>query len=251
MKYAIIENEQYALENLQHIVSTLRPDYEMVFSAESIEDSVMFFRGNQDVALIFMDIELVDGDCFEIFRQVDIQIPVIFTTAYNEYAIQAFKVNSVDYLLKPVTEDDVNNALLKFEKTRTASDYTMLTNTMTAHSMRKRILTSAGDSYSYIEIDDIAFFISEDKYVFAYLKSGKRCITEFPSLGDLVHDLDPDSFFQLSRGIVAGIGSIHAVKKYFNGRLKVVVKAGKEEQTAMVSAARRKQFLVWLGGDMQ
>ena len=117
MKYIIIENEYYALKNLNDIISSLRPDYKMTFSCESVEDAIRYFKIHPNEAdLIFMDIELVDGNCFEIFENVTIEIPVIFCTAYNQFAIDAFKHHSIDYLLKPLSETQVGQALEKFEK---------------------------------------------------------------------------------------------------------------------------------------
>jgi len=162
----------------------------------------------------------------------------------------------VDYLLKPITQAHVEQALTKFEQVRrmagagaaATTDYGQLAATM-QRGQRQRILTSSGDSYSYVSIDEVACFVSEDKYVFVYTRDGRRHITDYPSLAELMPTLDAGKFFQLSRGIIASIGSITAVKKYFNGRLRVTVSAGTSEQTATVSAARRRDFLAWLGGD--
>ncbi len=116
MKYAIIENEVFARLNLQNIVETLRPGYQLVFTAETVADAIAGISSNSDLDLVFMDIELDDGNCFEIFDKIMVKTPVIFTTAYDDYAIKAFKVNSIDYLLKPVVEDDMKAAIEKFEE---------------------------------------------------------------------------------------------------------------------------------------
>jgi len=247
--YAIIENEEYSLQNLKSIVERLRPDYKLVFTAESVEETVDWLLSSPRVDLIFLDIELVDGNCFEIFDHVKVTTPIIFTTAYDTFALEAFKVNSVDYLLKPITDAAVQQALDKLERVRPATDYNHLASTMQARTQRPRILTSSGDSYSYVSIDDVAFFVSEDKYVFVYTRDGKRHITDYPSLGELMTTLDAQSFFQLARNMITSITAITGVNKYFNGRLKVTVTAGNEKQTATVSAARKRDFLNWLGGD--
>ena len=128
MNYIIIENEAFALENLKQTVARLRTDYNLTFTAESIEDAVEYLRMHPNIDLIFMDIELVDGNCFEIFRQVKVETPVIFTTAYDDFAIQAFQVNSIDYLLKPIGDEALGAALDKLErltsKQTAAPDYT-------------------------------------------------------------------------------------------------------------------------------
>ena len=115
INYAIIENEEYAKRMLEHSISTLRPDYRLVFTSDNIADTVDWLASRADVDLIFMDIELDDGNCFDIFNQVRVDTPVIFTTAYDDYAIKAFKVNSVDYLLKPVKQSELQTALTKME----------------------------------------------------------------------------------------------------------------------------------------
>ena len=115
INYAIIENEEYAKRMLEHSISTLRPDYRLVFTSDNIADTVDWLASRADVDLIFMDIELDDGNCFDIFNQVHVDTPVIFTTAYDDYAIKAFKVNSVDYLLKPVKQSELQTALTKME----------------------------------------------------------------------------------------------------------------------------------------
>jgi DNA-binding LytR/AlgR family response regulator len=251
MKYLIIENEAFALENLKKIVARLRPDWHLQFTAESVEETVDYLISKPDVDLLFMDIELVDGNCFEIFKRVKIETPVIFTTAYDDFAIQAFKVNSIDYLLKPITEDAVSEALEKFERLQVkpaeTPDYSQLLQQLMQPASRQRILISSGDNYGYVMIDDVAFFLSEDKYVFVYLRSGVRRMTDFHNLGEVEGIVDTKRFFQVSRNIIASIGSIDKVSKYFNGRLKVIVKAGNEGQEAMVSAARRQAFIDWLG----
>lgn len=251
MKYIIIENEAFALENLKKIVTRLRPDWHLQFTAESVEETIEYLLAKPNIDLIFMDIELVDGNCFEIFKRVKVDTPVIFTTAYDDFAIQAFKVDSIDYLLKPITEDAVSEALEKFErltvKKDETPDYTQLLQQLMPPANRRRILISSGDNYDYVMIEDVSFFLSEDKYVFVYLRSGVRRMTEFRNLSEVECIVDTKRFFQVSRNVIASIESIDKVSKYFNGRLKVIVKAGNEKQDAVVSAARRQTFLDWLG----
>lgn len=251
-KYAIIENEPISLESLKQTVAVLRPEYELVFTAESVEESIAFFQESPGVDLVFMDIELVDGNCFEIFGKVEVHTPIIFTTAYDTFALQAFKVNSVDYLLKPIHEADLERALQKHERSRKAGKeaaspaplYSRLAQTVTQH----RILTVSGDSYSFIEIADVAFFASEDKCIFAYKKGGGRKLTAMTNLSEVEHIVSRSDFFKLSRDLVVNISAIASVQKFFHGRLSVVVRAGTEERRVVVSMARRKNFLDWLGG---
>lgn len=252
MRYAIIENEHFALESLRETISTLRPGYQLVFTSESVEDSVSYFNGNPRVDLVFMDIELVDGNCFEIFSKVKVQVPIIFTTAYDEFALQAFKVNSVDYLLKPIHEGELEKALLKHERNSApppaAGSVSGVYEKIAAGWHNQRILTICGDSYSYIEVKDVAFFASEDKCIFAYRRDGGRRLTDMTNLSEVENIVSRREFFRLSRNIVASISSIKSVHKFFHGRLSVVVTAGGEKRDSVVSTARRKEFLDWLGG---
>lgn len=249
MKYAIIENEEFARINLREVIGMVRPGYECAFTAETVEECVRFFSAPNDIKLIFMDIELDDGNCFKIFSRTDINTPVIFTTAYDEYAIQAFKVNSIDYLLKPVSEEDVERAIRKFEsmQPRQTPDYRGLTAEITKARTRRRILISNVGGYSFVSTDDIAWFEAEDKYVSVVLLSGKKMLTDFGSLSDVMEGLDPERFYQLSRSVVASIESIGKISKFFKGRLQVNLTAGAETRTETVSAARRPEFLGWLG----
>lgn len=249
MKYAIIENEEFARINLREVIETVRPAYRCAFTAETVEECVRHFASANDIQLIFMDIELDDGNCFEIFRRTEFKTPVIFTTAYDEYAIQAFKVNSIDYLLKPVSEEDVERAIRKFESMQAAPgpDYRDVAAEITRARSRRRILISDAGGYSFVSTDDIAWFEAEDKYVSIVLRSGKRMLTDFASLADVTEALDPDRFFHLSRSVVASIESIGKISKFFKGRLRVSLIANGVERTETVSAARRPEFLGWLG----
>lgn len=250
MKYAIIENEEFARINLQMVIEGVRPGYVCAFTAETVEECVKHFSADNDIQLIFMDIELDDGNCFEIFRRTEVKTPVIFTTAYDEYAIQAFKVNSIDYLLKPVSEEDVERAIRKFESMQPESkvpDYGKLSGEMAGARKRQRILLSTAAGYSFVSTDDIAWVEAEDKYVSIVLKTGKRAVTDFASLADVMEILDPERFFQLSRAVVTSIEAIGKISKFLKGRLIVTLTAAREERTETVSAARRHGFLEWLG----
>lgn len=256
IRYAIVEDEHFAQENLRGVVEKLRPNYALTFTAESVEDTIELLSANSNLDLLFLDIELDDGNCFEIFDQIEVHTPIIFTTAYNEYAIRAFKVNSIDYLMKPISEEAVGQALRKFEllrsQTATASpqiDYARLAAEIQHESgQQKRVLVTSGDNYGYIDIKDVAYFISEDKYVFACQYDGRRRLTTYNTLNDVEADFSGNEFFRVSRNIVAAIEAIGTVHKFFNGRLVVSVKAGDKKTDVVVSAARRDAFLKWMGG---
>lgn len=258
-RYVIIENEEFARRNLIRTVSRLRPDYQLAYEGESVEEAVEYFRSASNIDLVLMDIELVDGNCFDIFRQVDTDVPVIFTTAYRDFAMDAFSVHAVDYLLKPVSESSLLKALVKFEQWCPSpsagpdNDAEAESDSRPAapherNRPRRRLLINVGDNYLWISMDDVTYFIRDEKYVCVSLKSGKRYITDFQNLADVDSQLDPDQFFQLSRNLIVSINAIRKVTKWFGGRLKVVVGDGTEEIDTVVSATRRPQFIEWLGG---
>ena len=255
MKYAIIENEEYARLNLQHSIEQLRPEYECAFTAESVSESIRKIQSESGLQLIFMDIELDDGNCFEIFKQVDIGIPIIFTTAYDEFAIRAFKENSIDYLLKPISEEDIEFALKKFERfiekmeegrSPIAPSYSELVPVMSKRN-HDRVLISTGSGYSFVNISDIAWAEAGDKYITLILKDGSERVTDFKSLGEVLEVFPKESFYQISRSVVASIGSISGVNKYFKGRLRINLTAGKNTRTETLTAQRRDEFLNWFG----
>lgn len=253
MRYAIIEDNHFAREHLRILISKIRPDWELAFIGTSVASTVMYLKDSPDIDLMFMDIELSDGRCFAIFEQTGTTVPVIFTTAYDEFAIQAFKVNSLGYILKPVNENELNHAIDKYEYLRTQvmngghKDDSNIQSRDVAATSIQRILISSGDKYTYIHLDDISYFTSEDNYVFAFLKNGSSHLITIKNLSSLDEMLPADRFFRLSRNVIASIESISSVSKYHRGRLKVVVCAGDSTIEIMVSAERRDYFLNWFG----
>ncbi len=275
-RYGIIENEEFSLIHLRRKITRLRPDWSLTFTAETVEDSVARLSGSDaGIDLLFLDIELDDGNCFDIFRQLALicgsdtasfDIPVIFTTSYDQYAIQAFRLNSIDYLLKPIQSDDLEAAILKWERMRqhlqsATPDINGLLRSVAAMlspesaqatrppvSTPSRILLCIGDTYSYVKTADVAYFIAEDKLVYAVMsESGRRRPTNFASLAEVEPMLKPDDFFRLSRAVVANIGAISSVEKYLKGRLLVTLNDGISELKVTVTSARRQEFLAWYG----
>ena len=222
IKYVIVEDERLAYRELKRMMEELRPDYVPAGRTETVSETVRFLNDNE-VDLILLDIHLSDGDCFEIFDRIHISTPVIFTTAYDEHAIQAFKLNSVDYLLKPVEEEALAVALNKYERFHQMKagsfDYKLLEKTM-PRRIKNRFLLQKGDSYFYIESKDIAFFYSEDKAVFVHTFEDKRYIIDY-TLDRLEQYIDTTGFFRVSRNCIANIKSIRHISKYFNSRLKL------------------------------
>lgn len=250
MKYAIIEDEQIAMQNLDQMIRQLRPHYQKIFQTDTAEETIKSLMSDLKPDLLFMDIELSDANCFTIFEKVDVKVPIIFTTAYDEYAIKAFTVNSIDYLLKPISKDNLLRAIEKIESLsiNTPIDYRKLGPEVFQRSKRQRILITIGDKYTYVNMADVAYFEREEKYVCAVLFNGKKYITNFLNLSEVEAIVNPDDFCLISRSIIVNIQAISSVYKWFNNRLKVTITCGDNTEEILVSSARRKIFLDWLGG---
>lgn len=162
--------------------------------------------------------------------------------------LQAFKENGIAYLLKPILKEDLAHALDKLERLKGLSSENQASARMENRRWRQRLLIVNGDQYSFVNVSEIAYLLSEDKYVFAILKSGKRQLTEIGSLADALPCLDRHQFFQTARNLIINIESIEKVVKHFNGRLKVILSVHGEKTETMVSAARKHDFLEWMGG---
>jgi DNA-binding LytR/AlgR family response regulator len=254
MKVLIVEDEPFAQQELKRLLSATRNDIEVLDCIDSIEDTILWLRSNPLPELIFLDIQLSDGLSFEIFRQEKILCPVIFTTAFDEYAIQAFKVNSIDYLLKPVKQPDLAAALDKFDEIRDsyhslkqpAIDIKMLEQLLNParKEYKSRFIARLGDQIKHIPIEDVAWFYAEDNVVFLVTKANNRYIIDY-TLDQASQQLDPSRYFRINRGFVAAIQSIGKVSRYFNGRLLVELMPAAPEPV-YVSRAKAQEFIDWL-----
>lgn len=250
MKVLIIEDELPAQMQLERLINSFYPKFEIVAKIDSIKDSVWWLRKNQ-ADLIFMDVELSDGQCFEIFKQVTIDTPIIMTTAYSNYAIKAFKINSIDYLLKPIDNDEFVNAVEKSIKynQKKGPDFQQLEKLLAqnvAKEYKKRFTIKVGDHIVILNIEEIAYFYSEEKVTFIVTNSGKRYILDF-SLDNLEEQLNPKDFFRLSRGCIASIHAVKSASKFFNSRLKVKLEPPLQNDI-LISRVRIPEFLKWLEG---
>ncbi|MCD8387933.1 MAG: LytTR family DNA-binding domain-containing protein [Bacteroidales bacterium] len=239
MKVVIFEDELYAREQLKRNLQRLKPDYEIIYESDSLVEAINYFNSVPEVDLAFMDIELADGNCFDIFERVNVPCPIIFTTAYSDFALKAFRTDSVDYILKPVTESALLMAINKFELRKGRIESTE------KKSEIKRILCTRGDNYSALDINDIAWLQSEDKYVVAITNDGVRHLTSSNNLASLSESLNAFDFFQLSRNCTVSFRAIKRVSKYFRGRLSITLSAGPVNEKVLVSALRRESFLNW------
>ncbi|NPA36245.1 MAG: response regulator transcription factor [Chlorobi bacterium] len=251
MRIFIIEDEIPSQRMLADLILKLRPGWEIAGFAGSVADTVEWLKNNDQPDVIFSDIQLTDGTCFEIFEQVNVLSSVIFTTAYDEYAIQAFRVNSVDYLLKPISEKDLLRAIEKLEavtsdKQMEMPDMKLLMDTMLKGKMtwRSRILVSVPDGFIKINVEDVAFFQSSQKVTTAFTFDRKNYVIDF-TLDKLHEQLDPDMFFRANRQFILNINSITKVENWFNGKLIVKTQPMSEEKI-IVSRDRARQFKEWI-----
>jgi DNA-binding LytR/AlgR family response regulator len=253
MKILIIEDEPFARTELIRLITATGRVFTLLDQIDSIQDSVKWLKTHPQPDLIFLDIQLSDGLSFDIFRQVSVSSPVIFTTAYDEYAIKAFQVNSIDYLLKPVRPESLESALRKLDNLRTVLrpekpwlEDARMENLlrMMNREYKTRILLKTGDQIRSVEMDEVAYFYAEDDVVFAMLKNKSRSIVDY-TLNQLEAELDPKNFYRLTRGCIARITAVKKVSKYFNSRLIVELDPPMEEKL-LVSRVNVPEFLKWL-----
>jgi two-component system response regulator LytT len=257
MKIAIIEDEIPALKRITKMIAEVAPEADIIGTADSIEAAVELFRTHNDIQLVLMDIELADGQSFEIFKQVEVTCPVIFTTAYDEFALKAFKVNSIDYLLKPIDKNELKEAILKFKKLHDAppktnyeEQFRLLIHELKGEkqeSYKNRFLLKSGTKYISIAASDIAYCYVHDKLVYLVQRKGTKHILDY-SLDELSRMLDPRHFFQMNRQVIASYESIQSIHSYFNGKLKIELQPILDEEV-IVSREKAAEFKEWLDGN--
>jgi two-component system LytT family response regulator len=252
MNLLIVEDENLAARKIRKMAEELDPQINIAGMTDCIESTVDWLRKNDAPDLILMDIELADGQCFEIFNQVKVTSPIIFTTAYDEHAIRAFKHNSIDYLLKPVNAEDLRIAYEKFvslrQTTPASFDLTSLVNALRNDNQggfKKRFLIKHGQKLVPIETGAIAYFYTEDKVSFLKTFQDQRYMVDH-SLDELEKMLDPKSFFRANRQFIICPASLDGIHHHFNGKLKVVLKPNTGDEV-FVSRERAGDFKIWLG----
>ncbi|KIC94901.1 LytR/AlgR family response regulator transcription factor [Flavihumibacter solisilvae] len=258
MKVLIIEDEDLAVRKLQKTLQSVDSNAEVVGVTDSIRSSVKWLQDNQAPDLILMDIELADGQSFEIFDKVDVNSTVIFTTSYDEYALKAFKVNSVDYLLKPVQKEDLEAALEKFRKMKQLlgvgesqgnlnvdSLVKELQQRLQPREFRKRFLVKQGQKLVSVEVDDIAYFYSDGRVNFFKTKDNRKFIVDY-TMDELEDMLDPDRYFRISRSFYVSIESVDQIHDYFGNRLLLNLQPIVDKE-AIVSREKVGDFKKWMG----
>jgi two-component system, LytTR family, response regulator LytT len=249
MKLLIIEDEILAAERLSILLKELKPEIIVLDILSSVEDSINWLNNNNTPELIFMDIQLSDGTSLEILEKVKINSPIVFITAYDQYALEAFNFLSVDYLVKPVSKDSLEATLQKldqfstiFDQPRTDELVLSLKGSQTIY--RSRFLLKVGEKYFFKNVDEISYFYAEGKTVYLVSLNGSKYVMDY-SLDKLESLIDPRYFFRLNRSTIARVDSIKELRSHTNGRLRVFLSAGPMSQETVVSRTRAINFKEW------
>ena len=248
MDILIIEDETRAVSQLQRMLTACGFEYNLLGVIDTVEDAVLWFQKNTTPELVFMDIQLADGLSFEIFQNIKVEAPIIFTTAFDQYAIQAFKVNSIDYLLKPIQKDDLNKALDKLGKlnkpeTVQPAILKKLLSSMEEANKRDGILVKEGSGFAQIKISDLLYIYSEDSVTFGITTKRRYIIDE--TIDELFGSLDQNQFYRINRGQIISKNSIQKIDAYFNHRVKLSI-SNPRDQEFIVSRPKTSDFKKWM-----
>ncbi len=255
MRALIIEDEQIAVDRLMKLIHQCDPTINIVEELDTVEDAVEWFTLNDPPDLLFLDIHLSDGSSFEIFDQIEIKCPIIFTTAYDQYAIKAFKTKSVDYLLKPIKLKDLKAALTKYHEVYNKSSFKEVASEMHLLSglikglqkeYKSRFLVKLGKTITTVPIADVAYFVFEDRTVLLTTIHNKRYPVNF-TLDELEGLLDSISFIRANRQFIISINAIKKIHPWFKGRLKLDL-SPPQNINLVISAEKTKGFKEWLDG---
>lgn len=264
MNVVIVEDERLTAQRLRGLITSYDPAMVVLAELTSVSEAIKWFRAyysgirNPGLDLIFMDIHLGDGDCFELIREVNLQLPIIFTTAFDEYMVKAFKVNSVDYLLKPINADELAAAITKFKSVKATyagetQESTNIQNLITRLTTGKpaeykdRFMVTLGTKIQSIKTEDIAYFFLEERVVFLVTNDNKTLPVDY-SLDKLVQILDSRYFFRINRQYIISLHSIHMVHTLSSSKLKLDL-TPKPRHEVTVSLDRATDFKTWLGKD--
>ena len=250
MKVIIIEDEKPSARRLQRMLNNLDVNAEVML--HSVEESLDWFQNNAHPDLIFLDIQLSDGLSFEIFEHVEVKSAIIFTTAYDEYALQAFKLNSIDYLLKPIDDEDLKKAVKQYKDrlpkqesvTLDFNDIKKLLVNPIEREYKKRFSIKVGQHLKLINIDDIECFYSENKGTYLHTNEGRNYLLD-TTLEQLEDQLEPQTFFRINRKFFVNINAIKDMVSYTNSRLQIKLNSY-NEQEVIVARERVKDFKNWL-----
>ncbi len=245
----IVEDERLIAERLRSLVLACDEDINVTAMLASVSQAKEWFRGNSPPDLIFLDIQLNDGTCFDVLKYLDHSPPVIFTTAYHEYAVKAFKFNSIDYLLKPIDKAELQKAIQKF-KTLSPEQFHLQEvnydkmNDIITHNYKRRFLVKLGDQYQNVDVRDIGFFHYEEATTYLMAVDGKKLPIDY-SLDQLEDVLNPVDFFRINRQYLVSVEAIKQINSYFNSRLLLTLRP-ETSQEVIVSRDRVPDFKKWM-----
>jgi DNA-binding LytR/AlgR family response regulator len=259
MKVLIVEDEKHNANKLKRKIQNLNKGIEILDVTETVEDTVSWLKSHGEPDLIFLDIELSDGQSFEIFKKIKISCPIIFTTAYDEYALKAFEVNSIDYLLKPIKEEDLQKAFKKLEDLKIVLKEKnkegqhafeklledLQLNVAKNQPKRERFLSKIGQRLVSVDVKDIAYIFSRNKLSHARTFDRKDFLLDY-NMDELQMMLDTSRFFRLNRQVIASIESIEKTNFYFNNKLKINLVPNFDEEV-LVSRERSSDYKKWMG----
>jgi len=249
MNVLIIEDEERAFENLKSILLEIDPSIHILSWLQSVEQSICWLNTNDCPDLIFLDIQLSDDLSFKIFESVEVTAPIVFTTAFEEYAIKAFELNSIDYILKPISRNSIEKSITKFKSNnhRTTQSHTNLIQDLKSFSVnqsyKERFLVNKGDELLIIPIADIAYFF-KDSETYIVSKIGDRYTIKF-TLDELIHLLDPVQFYRINRQMIVSIHAIAKITLWFKGKLKLRL-IPEFNTTVFVSREGATKFKAWM-----
>jgi two-component system LytT family response regulator len=246
MNILIIEDEQAAARRLKKILGEIDQKIDIVGHTDGIESSIDWLKNNSEPDLIFLDIHLSDGRCFEIFNHIIIDKPIVFTTAYDEYALQAFKHNTIDYLLKPVKKAELVQALEKLKK-RQSFDYKQLANALREDS-QQRILVRIGNNFKLVELKETAYVTTENKMTIVTTRQGQKMTVDY-SLDKMESMLNSRNFFRINRQFIVNIEAIEKMSMASKSRVRLELSPPCKEIT-IVSTERSPKFKKWLVGEV-
>ena len=249
MKVLIIEDEARAASHLERLLSKVAPEMEVVARFESVRDAVAFLSGKPDLGLIFSDIQLADGLSFEIYQQVKVNCPIIFTTAWDHYAIEAFNTNGIDYLLKPIEEERLLKAIQKarqFTPGPLLEKILALSAAKPAQIYKSRFLVKVGDKIKSIPVEEITAFYSLEKATYLFTRNKHSYAIDF-ALDQLETMLNPNQYFRINRKFMVSLETCSNITAWSNSRLKLRIE-GLEDQEIIVARERVQEFKDWLDG---
>lgn len=252
MDILIIEDELLAAERMQMLVKNYDPSINIIGILESVEEAVEWLRTKKQPDLLLVDIQLADGHSFEIFKKVQIDKPIIFTTAYDQYALDAFQLLSIDYVLKPVTAEALSNAFAKYKSltqkpaaVNNYADVLQYVKENLSSKYKNRFLGKVGQRTYFIQVQDVAYFTADNKIVHLVARDGKRYVKN-ATMEKLEQILDPKNFFRVNRKIIIHIDAIEQIKPYDNNRLIIMVKGITAAEEIIISREKVAEFKIWM-----